>query len=137
MSSATSASKVPVVGPVLAAAAMATFGGLTAALMAKYKPKQAQVSYENGGYISAGMVKGGIANKDSVVAALMPGERVLSKKEAEEYDEGNTGSTVQNITININGQFNTPAQITQLVRQTIIPELNKATRAGFKLGAAI
>ena len=132
---ANSASKVPVVGPALAAAAMATFGGITAALMAKYKPKQAQVQYENGGYISAGLVKGGIANKDSVMAALMPGERVLSKKEAEEYDEGNVGSTIQNITINVSGQFNTPQQITQMVRQTIIPELRKATRAGLSIGA--
>lgn len=135
MSSATSASKVPVIGPALAAAAMATFGGLTAALMAKYKPKQAQVQYENGGYISAGLVKGGVANKDSVMAALMPGERVLSKKEAEEYDEGYVGSTIQNITINVSGQFNTPQQITQMVRQTIIPELRKATRAGLSIGA--
>lgn len=135
MSSATSASKVPVIGPALAAAAMATFGGLTAALMAKYKPKQAQVQYANGGYISQGLVRGGAYGKDSVTAALMPGERVLSKKEAEEYDDGNVGAPIQNITINVSGQFNTPAQITQMVRQTIIPELRKATRAGLSIGA--
>lgn len=133
--SGASAAKTPIIGPLVAAAAMATMGGIAAGLMAKYKPKKAQVSYENGGYISAGMVKGGIANQDSVIASLMPGERVLSKKEAEEYEEESNRNTVVNqyITINANGQWSTAAQFTTFVRQNLVPELNRAAAAGFAI----
>lgn len=125
---------IPVIGPILAAAA----SGAVLATMGiwKAKTKKAQVSYEHGGYISQGLVRGGVAGRDSVSAMLQPGERVLSKSEAKDYDENKTGrSVVQNITINVNGNFNTPAQITQMVRQTLIPELNKARQAGYVVGA--
>lgn len=40
------------------------------------------------GFASGGMITGGIPGRDSVPALLMPGERVLSRSQAKEYDSG-------------------------------------------------
>lgn len=122
---------IPVVGPMLALAAGATMFAVTMALKSKLKP--AEVKYASGGYISAGMVRGGAWGRDSVPALLEPGERVLSKKETEAYDSAQSRAVVQNITVNINGQLSTPAQITDTVRRVLVPELKAAARAGYAI----
>lgn len=122
---------IPIVGPILALAAGATMFAVTMALKSKLKP--AEVKYASGGYISAGMVRGGVFGRDSVPALLEPGERVLSKKETEAYDAGQSRAVVQNITINVSGQLSTPAQITDTVRRVLVPELKAAARAGYAI----
>lgn len=122
---------IPIIGPVLALAAGAAMFATTMALKSKLKP--ADVQYAQGGYISAGLVRGGAWGRDSVSALLRPGERVLSKKEAKAYDEGKT--TSQNVVININvsGQLSTPEQTRDTVRRVLLPELNAALRGGYRL----
>ena len=123
---------IPVIGPALALVAGLAMFATTMALKSKLKP--AEVKYAQGGYISAGMVKGGAWGRDSVPALLQPGERVLSKKETEAYDAAGTRQPlVQNININISGQLSTPAQITDTVRRVLVPELKAAVRAGYAI----
>lgn len=123
---------IPIVGPALALIAGAAMFATTMALKSKLKP--AEVQYAQGGYISAGMVKGGAWGRDSVPALLEPGERVLSKAETEAYDAQRAAT--QNIVININvsGQLSTPAQVTDTVRRVLVPELRAAVRAGYSIG---
>lgn len=125
---------IPVVGPALALAAGIAMFATTMGLKNKLKP--AEVQYVNGGYISAGMVRGGAYGRDSVSALLSPGERVLSAREAADYDQRENGKTERpiNISVNISGQFSTPAQITDTVRRVLIPEIRSAVRAGYTLG---
>lgn len=124
---------IPIVGPALALAAGIAMFATTMSLKSKLKP--ADVQYAHGGYISAGMVRGGAFNRDSVAALLSPGERVLSKQEAANYDNERAAAN-HNVTINlsINGQFSTAAQITDTVRRVLIPEIRSAVRAGYSLG---
>lgn len=122
---------IPIVGPILALTAGATMFAVTMALKSKLKP--AEVKYAQGGYISAGMVRGGAWGRDSVPALLEPGERVLSKKETEAYDSQQNRAVIQNITVNISGQLSTPAQITDTVRRVLVPELKAAARAGYAI----
>lgn len=126
-----SQAQIPIVGPILALAAGAAMFATTMALKSKLKP--AEIKYASGGYISAGMVRGGAWGRDSVPALLEPGERVLSKKETEAYDSAQSRAVVQNITINVSGQLSTPAQITDTVRRVLVPELKAAARAGYAI----
>lgn len=126
---------IPVVGPILAAAAsgavLATMG-----LMKAKAGKEAVIKYASGGYVSAGLVHGySNTKKDSVSAMLAPGERVLSAKEAKEYDKNITENKnlSQIININISGQLSSPAQITDTVRRVLVPELRSAARAGYAI----
>lgn len=123
---------IPFVGPALALVAGAAMFATTMALKSKLKP--AEVQYAQGGYISAGMVRGGSFGRDSVAALLEPGERVLSKKEAAAYDNaaGRAGQTV-NINLSISGQLSTPEQVRDTVRRVLLPELNAALRGGYRL----
>lgn len=123
---------IPFVGPALALVAGAAMFATTMALKSKLKP--ADVQYAQGGYISAGMVRGGAWGRDSVSALLEPGERVLSKKEAAAYDNaaGRTGQTV-NINLSISGQLSTPEQVRDTVRRVLLPELNAALKGGYRL----
>lgn len=122
---------IPIVGPILALAAGAAMFATTMALKSKLKP--AAVQYAQGGYISAGMVRGGVYDRDSVPALLAPGERVLSKEETKAYDKGQ--NTQKNIVININvsGQLSTPEQVRDTVRRVLVPELRAAARAGYAI----
>lgn len=127
-----SQANIPVVGPVLALIAGAAMFATTMAL--KSKLKQPEVQYSTGGYISAGMVRGGAWGRDSVAAMLEPGERVLSKSETEAYDNSRArGERDIQITLNISGQLSTPAQITDTVRRVLVPELRSAIRSGYAL----
>lgn len=122
---------IPIVGPVLAAA---TSAGILATMTA-FKSKaggKAQVSYANGGYISQGFVRGAFTGSDSVTAALKPGERVLSKREAEEYDKGGKSAPVINISVNITGGFDRAA-IDRETRQFLIPAIKRAVNEGYSL----
>lgn len=126
---------IPIVGPILAAAAsgavLATMG-----LMKAKAGKEARVQYASGGYVSAGMVRGySNTKKDSVPALLQPGERVLSKSETEQYEKARTENKnmSQIININISGQLSSPAQITDTVRRVLVPELRAAARAGYAI----
>ena len=127
-----SQASIPFVGPALALVAGAAMFATTMALKDKLKP--AEVKYAQGGYISAGMVKGGAFGRDSVAALLEPGERVLSKKEAAAYDNaaGRAGQTV-NINLSISGQLSTPEQVRDTVRRVLLPELNAALKGGYRL----
>ena len=122
---------IPIVGPILALAAGATMFATTMALKSKLKP--AEVQYAQGGYISAGMVRGGAYGRDSVPALLEPGERVLSKSETEAYDNRRAQPTNIVINVNVNGQLSTPAQVSDTVRRVLIPEIRGALRAGYSL----
>ena len=121
---------IPVVGPVLAAATSAGILALMP-LMKSRAGGKAQVSYANGGYISQGLVRGGIAGRDSVEAALMPGERVLSKTEAENYDKAQTKPPI-NVVVNITGGFDR-ATIDAQTRQYLIPAIHRAVQAGYAI----
>lgn len=123
---------IPIVGPVLAAATSAGILATMAAFKAKAGGK-AQVSYANGGYISQGFVRGAFTGSDSVTAALKPGERVLSKREAEEYDKGQTKpAPVINISVSIAGGFDRAA-IDRETRQFLIPAIKRAVNEGYSL----
>ena len=123
---------IPIVGPVLAAATSAGILATMAAFKAKAGGK-AQVSYANGGYISQGFVRGAFTGSDSVQAALKPGERVLSKREAEEYDKGQTkAAPVINISVSIAGGFDRAA-IDRETRQYLIPAIKRAVNEGYSL----
>lgn len=121
---------IPVVGPVLAAATSAGILALMP-LMKSRAGGKVQVSYANGGYISQGLVRGGIAGRDSVEAALMPGERVLSKTEAENYDKAQTKPPI-NVVVNITGGFDR-ATIDAQTRQYLIPAIHRAVQAGYAI----
>ena len=121
---------IPIVGPILALAAGATMFATTMALKSKLKP--AEVQYAQGGYISAGMVRGGSFGRDSVAALLEPGERVLSKKEAAAYDDRQASQNVV-INLNISGQLSTPEQVRDTVRRVLLPEINTALKGGYRL----
>lgn len=124
---------IPYIGPILAVAAGAA--ALASTLALKNKIKEPAISYANGGYISAGLVRGGSFGRDSVAAELMPGERVLSRREAEEYDQrgSQANSQVININVNVSGQLSTPAQVRETVRQQLIPAIRSAVAAGYSL----
>lgn len=126
---------IPVVGPVLAAAASAAVLATMGAMKAK-AGKEAQVKYASGGYVSAGLVHGfSNSKKDSVSAMLAPGERVLSKEETKAYDNEkyNKNNTNQVININISGNMSTPEQVRDTVRRVLLPELNSAIKSGYRL----
>ncbi len=123
---------IPFVGPAIAA-------GLGAALMAglaanKSKIEVADIKYANGGYVSNGLVRGGVYGRDSVSAMLAPGERVLSAREAERYDQtGGSPSPVINLTLNVSGGLSSPDQIQNTVRNTLIPALRNAVKQGYAI----
>jgi hypothetical protein len=126
---------IPVVGPVLAAAASAAVLATMGAMKAK-AGKEAKVQYATGGYVSAGLVHGfSNTKKDSVSALLQPGERVLSKEETKAYDRArnSNGNSSINITINVSGNLSTPEQVRDTVRRVLVPELNSAIRSGYAL----
>lgn len=123
---------IPIVGPALALAAGAAMFATTMALKSKLKPAEL-TPMATGGYISAGMVKGGAWGRDSVPALLEPGERVLSKAETEAYDNRQQPQNIV-INVNVNGQLSTPAQVTDTVRRVLVPELRAAVRAGYSIG---
>lgn len=122
---------IPVIGPALALAAGATMFAVTMALKSKLKP--AEIEYAHGGFISAGMVRGGSFGRDSVSALLAPGERVLSAKEAKEYENNQYNKNV-NLTVNLSAGIGTDGNgLQKAVRQYIIPEIKRAAIAGYKL----
>lgn len=122
---------IPFVGPALALVAGAAMFATTMALKSKLKP--ADVQYAQGGYISAGMVRGGAWGRDSVSALLEPGERVLSKKEAAAYDNEQPRGQNVTITLNVSGNLSTPEQVRDTVRRVLLPELNSALKGGYRL----
>lgn len=127
---------IPVVGPVLAAAASAAVLATMGAMKAK-AGKEAQVKYASGGYVSAGLVHGfSSSKKDSVSAMLAPGERVLSKEETKAYDSKmNQQNQNVNIYVNIAGGFDKNTIQTE-VRQYLIPEIKRALKQGYTLTPA-
>lgn len=124
-------SKYGAAGVAIATVASGAIAAAMAGLKSKISP--AKIQYQTGGYISNGMVRGAYSSGDSVEALLQPGERVLSKAETKAYDEGFGKQIINNLTINVNGNFSTPAQITQTIRTIVIPELNKAIGQGYKV----
>ena len=125
---------IPVIGPVLAAAASGAVLATMGAMKAK-AGKEAQVKYASGGYVSAGLVHGfSSSKKDSVSAMLAPGERVLSKEETKAYDSKmNQKNQSVVINLNISGNLSTPEQVRDTVRRVLLPELNSAIRSGYAL----
>ena len=127
---------IPVIGPILAAAAsgavLATMG-----IMKAKAGKEAKVQYATGGYVSAGIVHGySNTKKDSVSALLQPGERVLSKEETKAYDNKiNQQNQNVNIYVNISGGFDKNTIQTE-VRQYLIPEIKRALKQGYTLTPA-
>lgn len=126
---------IPIVGPILAAAASASVLAMMGIMKAK-AGKEAKIQYATGGYVSAGMVRGAYSSADSVSALLQPGERVLSKAETKAYDEGriNPGTTV-NINVSIMGGFDRRTIQTE-VREYLIPEIKRALGQGYNLNPA-
>lgn len=124
-------SKLGLPGLAIATAASGVITGIMAGLKAKMSPPE-RAHMAVGGYISDGMVRGAGGSGDSVPAMLQPGERVLSKRETEAYDKQQSQQPInQIININISGQLSSPGQITQCIRQTVIPELRRAKAAGY------
>ena len=75
---ASSQAGIPFIGPVLAAAAASTMFALVKGFIA--------LGFQGGhaepqGAAKGGLVKGGVANRDSVPLMLMPGELIIPKKE--------------------------------------------------------
>ena len=115
---------IPIIGPVLAAAAGAAMFGLIKGF----------ISYgmsEIPGMADGGYVTGGSANRDSVPRMLMPGEYVMSKKEVAESrsDVGGGGSTVFNIELN-SSIPPSRAEMKKFVRQNLVPALNELKAQG-------
>ena len=132
--SADSVAKIPVIGAALATATLAGTLALGMGIAKRNIKDSPEIQYAKGGYVSAGMVRGAYSSGDSVSALLQPGERVLSKEETKRYDEKQNNN--QNIVVNvtINGLLNTPSQIDQTVRQSLIPAIRRAVQQGYALG---
>jgi hypothetical protein len=112
---------VPIVGPALGAVAA---GVVSAAILAF----RSQVSLAQGG-----VVTGGIPGKDSVQATLMPGERVISKPNAEDpFRQQPSGDTYN---INVGTIDATPAGRTKLAK-TITREQRRNRRLGLAAAGA-
>lgn len=127
---------IPVIGPVLAAAASAAMLALLPVMKAKMSNDSGKIKYATGGYVSNGMVKGAFAG-DSVQALLQPGERVLSKAETKAYEEAkfNNPGNIVNINVSIMGGFDRRTIQTE-VREYLIPEIKRAIGQGYNLNPA-
>jgi hypothetical protein len=127
--SASAMSAIPIIGPALGAAAAAAMMGIMAAYSSKI-PKDTSTGMAQGGIVS-GMVQGGAFGVDSVPARLMPGERVLNKRETQEFEREKQGrGMAQNIVINIQGGLTGKLETDKLVRESLIPALKRAQLAG-------
>ncbi|MCP5016118.1 MAG: hypothetical protein GY938_12735 [Ketobacter sp.] len=63
---------------------------------------QARVTSGGGvGLAGGGVITGGIPGRDSVSASLMPGERVLSVEQNKAFESGGGGTSIGNITVNV------------------------------------
>ena len=118
---ASSQSGIPIVGPALAAAAAAAMFGLVRGFISMGFQCMAQ----------GGLVQGGISNKDSVPAMLMPGEFVLTKEQTESLRSNGGGGLGGQVTIEMNSQIPAGrAEIKRFVRQNVVPALKDLRNQG-------
>ena len=114
---------IPIIGPMLAAAAGAAMFGLIKGF----------ISYgmsEIPGMAEGGFVTGGSPNRDSVPRMLMPGEYVMSKREVA---KGSADGVKGGQTINVQISSTLPpgrAEMKKLVRQNIVPALQELKAQG-------
>lgn len=123
---------VPVVGPLLGAAAASAAFGLVSGFLGMYE--------------DGGIVRGGIKGRDSVPIMAQDGERVLTVQQTRSFDRlvesiSNSRGPMQpsrggghGIVININSEV--PASRSQLdkaVRDSVLPATRRLTRLGYKV----
>ena len=118
---ASSVSSIPVIGPAMAAAAAAAMFALVKGFI--------NMGFSN--MAEGGFVTGGVANRDSVPAMLMPGEYVMSKKEvaAAQGGGGPGGAPVFNIELS-SSLPPSRAEMKKFVRQNIVPALRELRTQG-------
>ena len=117
---ASSQAGIPIVGPALAAAAAAMMFGIVKGFIA--------MGFE--GMAEGGLVTGGIPNRDSVPALLMPGEVVIPKKDVENgARNGGKGGTTINVQMDTKIPTN-KAELNKFVRQSIVPALRDLKSQG-------
>ena len=112
---ASSQSAIPVIGPALAAAAAASILSLLRGI----------ITTNIKGMAEGGLVTGGVANRDSVPAMLMPGELVVPKKQV---DAMKNGGGMGSPTVNIELSSSIPpsrAEMKKFVRQNVVPALKE------------
>ena len=85
------------------------------------------------GMAEGGLVTGGVANRDSVPAMLMPGEFVLTKNQTESLRQGGGGGLGGPPVVNIELSSSLPpsrAEMKKYVRQNIVPALRELRAQG-------
>ena len=115
---------IPLIGPLLAAAAGTAMFGLIKGF----------ISYGMGqipGMAEGGFVTGGMANRDSVPRMLMPGEYVMSKREVANGQPDGIRGGGQTVNVSISSSLPANrAEMKKYVRQNIVPALNELKAQG-------
>jgi hypothetical protein len=113
-------SKVPVIGIALGTAAAAAAFGIVSALVDRIP------SAEQGM-----LVRGGTANRDSVLINAMAGERLLTKEQTRIYDQGGRGGGL-NLTVVApqSSMFPNQAEAQRYLVQQVAPALVRALKDG-------
>lgn len=113
---------IPFIGPVLGAAAASVALGVVRAYIGQLPA-----------FAAGGEVRGGSPGRDSVLAMLTPGERVLTVQENREMKRGSRAQNVTNQSVNVTLAPATPmsrAQIDRYIRDTIEPSMRRLQRLG-------
>jgi len=115
---------IPIVGPFLAAAAAATALGVVKGYINQLPA-----------FATGGEVRGGVPGRDSVMAMLTPGERVLTVQENREMkrQERDGGGQMVNQSTNVSISMAMPMQradIDRYIRDTITPSVKRLRRMG-------
>jgi hypothetical protein len=113
---------IPIVGPFLAAAAAATALGVVKGYINQLPA-----------FATGGEVRGGVPGRDSVMAMLTPGERVLTVQENREMKRGGNQAQMVNQSTNVSISMAMPMQradIDRYIRDTITPSVKRLRRMG-------
>jgi hypothetical protein len=117
---------IPYIGPILAIVAAATVFSLIAA----YRNKAAK------GMAMGGLVTGGIPNQDSVPTNLMPGERVLNKRETQDYEhlksrESRQGGRPMVINVALSQTTGSRSAQENYISKSVLPAIRRFRKLGF------
>jgi hypothetical protein len=113
---------IPIIGPILGAAAASVALGIVRGYVGQLPA-----------YATGGEVRGGVPGRDSVMAMLTPGERVLTVQENREMKRGGGQSQPVNQSTNVSISMAMPMQradIDRYIRDTITPSVKRLRRIG-------
>jgi len=130
IAAASSQAAIPLIGPVLAAAAAATTFGVLKAFATRKLSEG--ISMQHGGEVP--QIPGSVPGRDSVLINAAPGERMLTVEENRQDKEGRRGGGGDTINLNLS-LLTEPdrVQIDRLVRDVLEPSRQRIKRRGGRL----